>query len=1063
MGKFLSLCLIVKNEEKVLRRCLDSANEIVDEIIIVDTGSEDKTKSIALEYTNLVYDFEWSDDFSKARNYAASKATGEWIIVLDADEYVDRQSFEKFKSDLKKETSNNILGVQIVSFIGENGQSTSLNYHDRVYKNNGSIIYYRSIHEMLMHKESLEKRGIAELKIFHTGYLENIVREKKKSERNLRLLKRKKQKESVDFFFLGNEYLAKGNFNEAINNYKTAYQLKESIYYEWVPRLIVRLVNCLISTKRFDEALNVTKDAEMVFPKIVDFKYLKGKIYKIFKDDYKAIKILEEIIERKDELKPFSSLDYLEYYPHKTLGELYESTSQVQLAVHHYSKALSVNNLDDYIWIRLISLLAKYSTLEELTEFIKLNCLKHKAMYPQRLINILLKVPNLNVQKQSLLLLNKNQLSSFEYEAVLIKNLFLDKKTDEVLERIYGKNPNEFYKILSSNIFSITDLILLTLDTKDQEFKKILFKIKFDNNMNNLLNLLFSKKRKKLSQFEESLFIRIIEQAYIMNNKMLIEILNNKKEFLSLESKTKIREEIENQLGDVFRDNSEMINNDGDIKEQIISLLTYNHYNDALLLVNQSLGRINNNADLYSIKAVILMKQKNYDDAIEVLKQALIIDPRHVDCLYNMAFIYEQTNQLNLAVDLYKRVSHLTSEDELLEEVNEKIIQLERPSEKINHIGNNVNSSFSFMNENAMSVKNVLYLGWLGKGNVGDDVLFELFKTMFYKYGHYTNHNTVANIDAYPTVQNYKIDISNYDLIVLGGGSLIHLPYWLKICVQGIESGIPVVSWGTGLDGAYKKEHLNSVSLGDQDESHFRAIYEHFDYISVRGPFTKNMLTNIGVNRKVYEIGDPALAYASEIFGDQLEIDENSRNVLVNWGTSYNNVFGRNELAVEDELVVVIHSLISKGYTVTVYPIWTEDIAHVRRLAQKVNDNRCEVITEVYEAKILQKLISKSYLSINFKLHANILSASANRPFISLAYRGKCFDFAQTVNCSEYAIATDEVTSTKVMDLVDEINMNYEDIVGRFKDAKEKYYPKLVDSIYKISNLLNNSEGSNML
>lgn len=71
----ISLCMIVKNEEKVLKRCLDSVKEAVDEIIIVDTGSTDKTKSIALAYTDKVYDFEWINDFSAARNEAYRKAT----------------------------------------------------------------------------------------------------------------------------------------------------------------------------------------------------------------------------------------------------------------------------------------------------------------------------------------------------------------------------------------------------------------------------------------------------------------------------------------------------------------------------------------------------------------------------------------------------------------------------------------------------------------------------------------------------------------------------------------------------------------------------------------------------------------------------------------------------------------------------------------------------------------------------------------------------------------------------------------------------------------------------
>lgn len=92
----ISLCMIVKNEEKVLARCLDSLDGLMDEIIIVDTGSTDGTKEIASRYTDKIYDFEWIDDFSAARNFAFSKATKEYIYSADADEILMNENREKF-------------------------------------------------------------------------------------------------------------------------------------------------------------------------------------------------------------------------------------------------------------------------------------------------------------------------------------------------------------------------------------------------------------------------------------------------------------------------------------------------------------------------------------------------------------------------------------------------------------------------------------------------------------------------------------------------------------------------------------------------------------------------------------------------------------------------------------------------------------------------------------------------------------------------------------------------------------------------------------------------------
>ena len=93
--KTISLCMIVKNEEEVLDNCLSSISDVVDEIIIVDTGSNDNTKIIANKYTNNIYDFKWCDDFSKARNYSFSKATKDYILWLDADDYLTLENKEK--------------------------------------------------------------------------------------------------------------------------------------------------------------------------------------------------------------------------------------------------------------------------------------------------------------------------------------------------------------------------------------------------------------------------------------------------------------------------------------------------------------------------------------------------------------------------------------------------------------------------------------------------------------------------------------------------------------------------------------------------------------------------------------------------------------------------------------------------------------------------------------------------------------------------------------------------------------------------------------------------------
>ena len=91
----ISLCMIVKNEAPRIERVLNSVKDFADEIIIVDTGSNDNTKELASKFTDKIYDFEWVDDFSRARNFSFSKANGEYIMWLDADDFIPKEELEK--------------------------------------------------------------------------------------------------------------------------------------------------------------------------------------------------------------------------------------------------------------------------------------------------------------------------------------------------------------------------------------------------------------------------------------------------------------------------------------------------------------------------------------------------------------------------------------------------------------------------------------------------------------------------------------------------------------------------------------------------------------------------------------------------------------------------------------------------------------------------------------------------------------------------------------------------------------------------------------------------------
>ncbi len=170
----LSLCMIVKNEEVFLEQCLQSVQGLVDEIIIVDTGSTDKTKEIAAKFTDKLFSFTWCDDFAAARNESLKHATGDWIIYLDADELIEQKDFQKIKEAISGDKVvysfpqlhyTNVFTTH-PDFIATNKNPLSLPFKGfyfvhviRLFPRLPEIIFDYCIHETVL--PSLEKNHLA--------------------------------------------------------------------------------------------------------------------------------------------------------------------------------------------------------------------------------------------------------------------------------------------------------------------------------------------------------------------------------------------------------------------------------------------------------------------------------------------------------------------------------------------------------------------------------------------------------------------------------------------------------------------------------------------------------------------------------------------------------------------------------------------------------------------------------------------------------------------------------------------------------------------------------------
>ena len=251
----LTLSMIVKNEEKYLRECLESVKGIADEIVLVDTGSTDATLNIAKEFNCKIYEFQWVNDFSAARNFALSKSTGEWILYLDADERLIPAS----KDELNKLVSGNKkAGIQcIVNSIDEAKEQPQIMKYIRLFRRTEGIGFEGKVHEQIEASLRLNNYEILDsgIEIIHVGYNVPKAELEAKALRNLELLKAEYEKEKSSYYAyqLANTYSIIKNREEARRYYKIALE-DNKLPKEYRVYSLMYLADSLLEEGRTEEA-----------------------------------------------------------------------------------------------------------------------------------------------------------------------------------------------------------------------------------------------------------------------------------------------------------------------------------------------------------------------------------------------------------------------------------------------------------------------------------------------------------------------------------------------------------------------------------------------------------------------------------------------------------------------------------------------------------------------------------------------------------------------------------------------------------------------------------------
>lgn len=223
----ISACLMVKNEEEMLPQCLESIKDIVDEIIVVDTGSEDRTVEIAKSYGAKVYHHPWENNFSKHRNQSISYATGDWMLMIDADEELNTKNLSaaKMREALANVPEKNNAVLATLIDLKRSGRENVRFKFARLFRNTPDFHYEGVVHNKPTYSGSAIN---SDLQIFHYGYDLDEGKMKAKFKRTTSLLKSRIEKDPNDFeayFYLANSFGSEGLFEESIEYAKKSIEL----------------------------------------------------------------------------------------------------------------------------------------------------------------------------------------------------------------------------------------------------------------------------------------------------------------------------------------------------------------------------------------------------------------------------------------------------------------------------------------------------------------------------------------------------------------------------------------------------------------------------------------------------------------------------------------------------------------------------------------------------------------------------------------------------------------------------------------------------------------------
>ena len=341
----ITVCMIAKNEDNHIEECLKRLRPCKFEIVVVDTGSVDRTVETARKYTDKVFHFDWCSDFSAARNYSISQASNDWVLSIDCDEYLENINLADIAYTLQDNQTCVGMIVRNNPYIIQGVRSIMSERIGRLF-NRRYCHYEGTIHERVTTLDGKEPDSFSiPLTFYHEGYVSESDK-RMRATRNLEMLLRDFNPEDPNpyiYFQLGQNYVSLNDLEKAAHYYKLGLALNSDPHYAFVQTMMETYGYCLSELAQYDLALKIAlkaKEKYDIFANHADFVYLLGMIYMKKNMWDKAI----EEFTKATTLSTYSRKGVNSYHAYYNIASIYEKTGDIDMAKAYYKKCGDYNN-----------------------------------------------------------------------------------------------------------------------------------------------------------------------------------------------------------------------------------------------------------------------------------------------------------------------------------------------------------------------------------------------------------------------------------------------------------------------------------------------------------------------------------------------------------------------------------------------------------------------------------------------------------------------------------------------------------------------------------------------